>query len=135
MDDHDHGLTHDLQTLLKRRRLLGWLGAAALTPAAQAANVCAIIPSETGGPYPGDGSNTLGNSIVNALALSGIVRGDLRASIAGATGVAAGVPLTITLTLVNADCVPLAGYAVYLWHCTQDGNYSMYSSALLSKTA
>jgi len=41
-----------------------------------------------------------------------------------------GVPLTITLTVVNtnASCASLAGYAVYLWHCDQLGRYSLYSS-------
>jgi protocatechuate 3,4-dioxygenase beta subunit len=143
--DHPHGLEHDLlalQTLLakhrrkkqaSRRRLLGWLGAAALAPAARAATVCAIVPSETNGPYPGDGSNTLNGSVVNALLLSGIVRSDIRASIAGASGTASGVPLTITLTLVNADCQPLAGYAIYIWHCTADGNYSLYSSGVTNQ--
>ena len=104
-EDHPHGLAHDLQALAEqqqraakrrgRRKLLGLLGAAALAPAARAANVCAIVPTETNGPYPGDGSNTLGGSIANALALSGIVRSDIRTSFAGASGTAAGVPLTV----------------------------------------
>lgn len=94
---------------------------------------CSVIPEETAGPYPGDGSNTSNGSIANALALSGIVRSDIRSSIAGATGAtgtAAGVPLTVRLTLVNtnASCASLAGYAVYLWHCDALGRYSMYSS-------
>lgn len=88
---------------------------------------CSTIPAETAGPYPGDGSNG-----ANALALSGIVRSDIRSSIGDATGVAEGVLLTVTLTLVDsgAGCAPLAGHAVYLWHCDRDGNYSMYSSAV-----
>lgn len=42
------------------------------------------------------------------------------------------MPLTVALTLVNAGnaCLPLAGRAVYLWHCTRDGGYSMYSAGL-----
>lgn len=45
-------------------------------------------------------------------------------------GTAAGVPLTIELTIVSASsCTPLADYAVYLWHGDRDGNYSLYSSA------
>ncbi|MDO9005463.1 MAG: intradiol ring-cleavage dioxygenase [Aquabacterium sp.] len=93
---------------------------------------CSVIPEETAGPYPGDGSNTSNGSIANALALSGIVRSDIRASIAGSTGVAAGVPLTIELRLVNtaASCADLSGYAIYLWHCDRDGKYSMYSSGI-----
>jgi protocatechuate 3,4-dioxygenase beta subunit len=86
---------------------------------------CEPIPEETAGPYPGDGSNG-----PNALSLSGIVRSDIRASIAGATAVATGVLLTVKLTVVDdADCTPLPGRAVYLWHCDKDGNYSMYSAA------
>jgi protocatechuate 3,4-dioxygenase beta subunit len=56
------------------------------------------------------------------------VRRDIRASIAGATGVAAGVPLTMRLTLVDAAaCAPLAGRAVYVWQCDRDAEYSMYT--------
>lgn len=96
---------------------------------------CSVIPEETAGPYPGDGSNTSNGSIANALALSGIVRSDIRTSIGGATGTAAGVPLTVRLTLVNtgASCASLAGYAVYLWHCDALGRYSMYSSGVTAE--
>jgi protocatechuate 3,4-dioxygenase beta subunit len=45
--------------------------------------------------------------------------------------VAEGIPLTIQLTIQDgADCAPLAGAAVYLWHCDRDGNYSLYSDAV-----
>jgi protocatechuate 3,4-dioxygenase beta subunit len=27
-------------------------------------------------------------------------------------------------------CAPLQGYAIYIWHCNRDGNYSLYSSAV-----
>jgi protocatechuate 3,4-dioxygenase beta subunit len=93
---------------------------------------CTVIPEETAGPYPGDGSNTANGSIANALALTGIVRSDIRASIAGASGVAAGVPLQVIIELVNtnASCADLSGYAIYLWHCDALGRYSMYSSGV-----
>jgi protocatechuate 3,4-dioxygenase beta subunit len=96
---------------------------------------CSVIPEETAGPYPGDGSNSNGSGIANALALSGIVRSDIRTSIAGASGVADGVPLTVQLTLVdtNASCADLSDYAVYLWHCDRDGRYSMYSSGVTAE--
>jgi protocatechuate 3,4-dioxygenase beta subunit len=82
------------------------------------------IPEETPGPFPGDGSNG-----PNALAMNGIVRSDIRASLGGAHRLAEGVPLTISLSLVdtNADCAPLAGHAIYVWHCDRSGDYSMYS--------
>lgn len=86
------------------------------------------IPGETAGPYPADGSQASQQSL-NALDLSGIVRKDIRTSIA-TNNTAEGVPLTVEFTLVNAagECAPLEGYAIYAWHCTNDGNYSMYSN-------
>lgn len=93
---------------------------------------CAVIPEETGGPYPADGTNSSNGKVANALVLSGIVRSDIRSSIAGATGVAQGVPLTIRLKIVNAasSCATVAGATVYLWHCDRNGNYSMYSGSI-----
>jgi len=93
---------------------------------------CSVIPSETEGPYPGDGSNSANGSIANVLALSGVVRSDIRSSIAGASGTATGVPLQVIIELVNtsASCADLAGYAIYLWHCDALGRYSMYSSGV-----
>ncbi len=90
----------------------------------------AEIPQETAGPYPADGSNA-SNQTLNALALAGIVRKDLRTSLGTGT-VAQGVPTTIELTLVNSSdgCTPLANYAVYAWHCDRDGNYSLYSNGV-----
>jgi len=32
-----------------------------------------------------------------------------------------------------SSCTPLSGYAVYLWHCDRDGNYSLYSSAVTNQ--
>ena len=85
---------------------------------------CARVPQETEGPYPGDGSNG-----PNVLSLTGVVRTDIRSSFAGLSGTAAGVPLNIALTIVSATtCAPLAGAAVYIWHCDRDGRYSLYSS-------
>lgn len=91
---------------------------------------CSAIPQETAGPYPSDGTNG-----PDALSLSGIVRPDIRASIGDATGVAQGVLLTVTLTLVDPQdgCAPLAGHAVYLWHCNRDGQYSMYDAGIVGE--
>jgi len=96
---------------------------------------CSVMPEETAGPYPGDGSNSVNGSVANALALSGIVRSDIRSSFGSASGAAAGVATTVTLTLVNTNgsCASLAGYAIYLWHCDQGGNYSMYSSGVTAQ--
>ncbi len=35
--------------------------------------------------------------------------------------------LTITVVDVNNGCAALEGYAVYIWHCTRDGLYSLYT--------
>ncbi len=145
---HDRGLAYDLSTL-GRRRLLGLLGGAGLatvlgcstasvsspgsaSPTTSSATssgtaTCTDLPEETAGPYPGDGSNG-----PNVLTQSGIVRSDIRSSFGSASGVAAGVPLTINLTVQDgaAGCAPLAGAAVYLWHCDRDGGYSLYSSGV-----
>lgn len=85
------------------------------------------IPRETAGPFPGDGSNG-----PNALAASGVVRKDITASFGTSSTQAHGVPLTVTLTLLDnaKGCAPLAGAAVYAWHCDKDGKYSMYDAGL-----
>lgn len=85
------------------------------------------IPQETAGPYPGDGSNG-----PNVLEASGVVRQDITSSFGTSTTKAEGVPLTVTLTLLDNSngCKPLAGAAVYAWHCDRDGKYSMYDSGL-----
>ena len=91
-----------------------------------------MIPDETAGPYPGDGTNRNSSGVVNVLTLAGIVRSDLRHSIDGLSGTAEGVPLTVTLKLVNtaSSCASLAGHAIYLWHCDRSGGYSLYSSGV-----
>lgn len=97
------------------------------TPASAA--TCSRVPEETAGPYPGDGSN--GPSVLNQ---SGVVRSDIRASFAGLSGTAQGIPLAIELTLVSAStCAPLAGRAVYLWHCDREGRYSLYTSGVTNQ--
>ncbi len=109
-----------------RRRLLKRLGGTFLAASPVGALACSIIPAETEGPYPADGTNG-----PNVLTLSGIVRSDIRASFGSAgTAVATGTPLSFTLKLVNANdnCAPAAGLAVYAWHCDASGRYSLYSS-------
>lgn len=91
------------------------------------------IPQETAGPYPADGSRA-SNQTLNALTMSGIVRGDIRTSLGTGT-VAQGIPMTIELTLVSSKAggVPLAGYVLYLWHCDREGRYSMYSNGVTNE--
>ncbi|MEO1968568.1 MAG: intradiol ring-cleavage dioxygenase [Sphingomonadaceae bacterium] len=58
------------------------------------------------------------------------MRSDIRSSFIGSsTAVAAGVTMTFTITVVDANnsCAPLAGYAIYVWHCDATGLYSLYN--------
>ncbi|WP_240651375.1 MULTISPECIES: intradiol ring-cleavage dioxygenase [unclassified Variovorax] len=91
---------------------------------------CTALPGETAGPYPADGTNSSSGSTSDILTASGIVRSDIRSSFLGTTTQAGGVQTTLTLTLLNtsSSCAPLSGYAIYLWHCDRDGNYSLYSA-------
>jgi protocatechuate 3,4-dioxygenase beta subunit len=88
------------------------------------------IPEETSGPYPGDGSNG-----ANVLTQSGIVRRDITSSFGSSTTKAEGVPLGITMTVNDFanNKSPLAGAAVYLWHCDREGRYSLYSQDITNE--
>ncbi|WP_141205963.1 intradiol ring-cleavage dioxygenase [Streptomyces griseorubiginosus] len=153
--EHDRGLSYDLPVLARRRmiRLMAGTGAGLLplvgctgsssptavtSPSATGAGAgtdagtgttCAAVPEETAGPYPGDGSNG-----VNVLKESGVVRRDITGSFGdSAGGTAEGVPLTLTLTVVDAasGCgTPRKGAAVYVWHCDRQGGYSLYTEGL-----
>ena len=158
VEESDRGLVYDLSTVIIDRRqvlklagfttisaglmsIVGCAPDATASPLASsaapssssgasasavAAADCAVIPEETAGPFPGDGSNG-----PNVLAQSGIVRNDIRSSFGSSTTTAKGVPLTIKLTIQDLanGCAPMAGAAVYVWHCDQAGNYSLYSQA------
>ena len=147
IDEEDRGLVYDVQTLLSRRRALGLfgaLGAGALvagcggtadsstssggptTASGSASGDLTEVPDETGGPFPGDGSNG-----VNVLDDSGIVRSDIRSSFGSSTTTADGVPLTVRLTVRDVSTGDaMKGAAVYLWHCNRDGAYSLYAQGL-----
>jgi protocatechuate 3,4-dioxygenase beta subunit len=159
MDSHnvfDLGLPADLsmwmRTPLARRKLLR-MGAAGIgvllagcgrgpggppgfasEPTKTSANgACVSLPGETNGPFPADGSNA-SNQTLNVLTASGIVRSDVRTSLGTGT-VAGGVSTRYELTMVNvnANCAPLAGYAMYSWQCDREGRYSMYSSGVTAE--
>ena len=126
VEDHDRGLSHDLPTLLNRRRALSIFGGAGLAAALAACGAGSTgsprsgatshlrgalrigvgdrrdratpSPRRPAGPFPGDGSNG-----VNVLTESGIVRSDIRTSFGGVDGVAAGVPLTVNLKVLDTE--------------------------------
>jgi protocatechuate 3,4-dioxygenase beta subunit len=102
-------------------------GRTSTTSSGTASTDCTEIPEETAGPYPADGTNG-----PDVLGQDGVVRSDIRSSFGDASGTADGMPLTIELQVVDVSnsCAPLAGAAVYAWHCDRDGNYSLYSSGL-----
>jgi protocatechuate 3,4-dioxygenase beta subunit len=154
--DHDRGLEFDVRTLVARRSALGMLSGAGLialvgcsdgaptgttstsggtsatgtssarasATASGAGAVDSVVPDETAGPYPGDGSNG-----ADVLDDSGIVRQDIRSSFGTSTTTAAGVPLTVNLTVLDSSAgyAALEGVAVYAWQADAEGRYSMYS--------
>jgi len=157
--DHDAGLSLDLPTMITRRRALGLAalgglttilaacgsgggdaagattsaGTSAATTTATSSSGDASVaeaPEETAGPYPADGSNG-----INVLTESGIVRSDITRSFGTGSAVAAGVPLAIAMTIldVQAGGTPVAGAAVYAWHCDREGRYSLYDSTLANE--
>ena len=150
-DLYDQGLQADVATLVDRRRVLQLMGlagvgaflaacapgaissatatatasAAASAASSTSAEACApVIPEETAGPFPGDGTN--GPDVLTA---SGVVRSDITTSFGASSGTAEGVPLTIRLLIQDEGnaCEPLANAAVYIWHCDREGRYSLYS--------
>ncbi|MFC8302254.1 intradiol ring-cleavage dioxygenase [Specibacter sp. NPDC057265] len=131
----DQGIAFDLGTLLSRRKMIGvfGVGMGALALAACSGNstdapalAVVEVPDETAGPYPGDGSNG-----PDVLENAGIVRSDIRSSIGGGA-TAAGVPMTLALTVVDManGNAPFKDAAVYVWHCNAAGGYSMYSEGI-----
>jgi protocatechuate 3,4-dioxygenase beta subunit len=162
-DVEDQGLAFDLGTLVSRRRALGVFGlgagtavlaacapaategtspsasgsaAASATPSASPSasaprqGTLTETPGETAGPYPGDGSNG-----PDVLAEAGVERSDITSSIGGGA-TADGVPVTLVMNLIDmaGGNIPLAGAAVYVWHCDAAGQYSMYSDAVAQET-
>ncbi len=160
-DIEDQGLAFDMRTIenrLSRRRLLGFLGIGAGSAALAAcapnnsgggsgtsSTTTSSAPSttdnspagdltetktETAGPYPGDGSN--GPDVLEKV---GVERRDIRGSIGGGA-TASGVPMTLKMNIIDMvnSNAPMAGAAVYIWHCDGEGRYSMYSSGLEDET-
>ncbi|MFM2077504.1 MAG: hypothetical protein RJA49_1394 [Actinomycetota bacterium] len=99
---------------------------AAATTDGAAATCTTPIPEETAGPFPGDGSN--GPDVLSDPAA---VRDDITGSFGSFSGTAAGVPVTLHLTVLDTSkgCGPLTGGAIYVWHADRDGQYSMYTAA------
>ncbi len=67
-----------------------------------AANVCMLSKEVTEGPFYVDPK---------------LIRADITEGVAG-------TPLALRLQVVNADCTPIVGARVDLWHCDAAGSYS-----------
>lgn len=106
------------QAELNRRRMMTGLAGASIVPLAAGAahaqdaestseddmpSTCLLSPEMTEGPYYLD----------DMLIRQDVAEGK------------AGVPLDLTMTVVNAEtCAPLANAAVEIWHCDANGFYS-----------
>lgn len=71
---------------------------------------CTLSPAETEGPYP-------------IKTPAQLVRENI---ISDRTGIA--LLINITVQNLNANCEPLSGVLVDIWHCDSDGNYSEYGN-------
>lgn len=78
------------------------LGAQAQEAGLIAGSVCLVQPETTAGPFYLD---------------SGLVRRDISEGRDGA-------PMRVRLQVVSADCVPVEGARVDVWHCDAAGDYS-----------
>lgn len=80
-----------------------------------ASDACAVIPSETEGPYP-DRTGMINNP---AFYRQDVTEGR------------PGTPLTLALTVVSVsnNCRPVADATIEIWHCDHTGAYSEYSTA------
>lgn len=76
-------------------------------------STCAVSPTETRGPYP---------DTVGMINNSTFFRRDI-------TEGKNGLPLTLTLTIVNVNsaCAAVSGVQVEIWQCDAGGNYSEYA--------
>jgi len=116
-----------VQKKLTRRELIAIMGAAGsaaawgcgpdsvTSPSADTSSgatgtsaACAVTPTETVGPYP---------------SRADIFRSDVRED-------RSGTPLTLNLKVVNssANCAPVSGANVEIWHCDAAGDYSEYGT-------
>jgi protocatechuate 3,4-dioxygenase beta subunit len=82
-----------------------WAQAAAEREGLLAPNVCLLSPETTAGPFYLD---------------PGLVRADI-------TEGSPGAPLRVVLQVVHADCRPIEGARVDVWHCDAAGNYSGFA--------
>jgi protocatechuate 3,4-dioxygenase beta subunit len=84
------------------------------TPTTSGNSSCVVSPPETRGPYP----DTVGMINNAAFYRRDIIEGR------------SGLPLTLTLTVVNVNnaCAAVSGVQVEIWQCDAGGTYSEYGA-------
>ena len=103
--------------------------ATSATSSAAAAGEYLDFPEETNGPFPADGSNDNGSGeLANVLSDARIVRSDITTNLDDSVQ-QPGIPMGLTMMLGSGGA-PLAGAAVYIWHCSRDGHYSVYGGGM-----
>jgi protocatechuate 3,4-dioxygenase beta subunit len=93
--------------------LLGRLGAAAPAAAATAASCTTLTPSMTEGPYWIDEMLHRSNVVANSASAA-----------SKADAVQAGVPLALTIVVLDSGCAAVNGAHVDIWHANAYGQYS-----------
>jgi protocatechuate 3,4-dioxygenase beta subunit len=123
-------------TTLAPSTTVGGAAATTSTTAAPVATTAAVdpaasTPGETGGPFPADGTNGNGaGATADVLSDRRSVRRDIRGDLDG-SNVQDGVPTRLSVRVVQkGNGAPLAGAAVYVWHCNRLGKYSAYNSSM-----
>jgi len=128
-NEFDGDFKSDMGRMFPRRAVLLGLGVSALAAPLNATShgTCIASPETTRGPFPADGRRASGQRI-NILDKAGVIRRDIRGSIAGLAGTAEGAQLDLTIEVSDSreSCAPLAGKAVYIWQCDAAGDYSIY---------
>ena len=146
-DDADHndgGFHQDLRLfqtkLIERRRALALLGGGTVLAATAgnlmfprrvlAAGRCVADAPEIVGPFPADGTNQSQGVTSDILTEDGIVRSNIRRSFLTSKTKAEGVKVRLDFEVINTNngCAAESGFAVYVWQCSRDGLYSLYTA-------
>jgi len=147
-DIFDQGLAFDLETLFDRRRMLkvfGVSGLAVALPSSGADRPPTVPLQARRGRLPMERSpGTIARrsprrlkahtrQTVPTARMSSARAGSFERTSVPASGSSRVSPRGFLsrsgLTIENTSdgCAPLAGGAVYLWHCSREGNYSLYT--------
>jgi hypothetical protein len=123
IEEHDLGLAHDLPKLISRRRamtlLAGSLGSVALAACGSSSGDAAGTTARATTSAASDGTTSADTTGTIAEETAGPFPGD------GSNGP--------NVLADSGGGKPLAGTAVYVWHCDREGRYSMYSDGVTNE--